>query len=130
MSAFEVQSQSVFGQYSQIALTSADTYFPTFAAKHDQNTPRLPIDAGRLILAPSQALSIGGDFLTTSADGGRGSEVDITGGAFDIVSTDGSGNGAAARRSPAAIPCADSRARTASRNPAASALPPCSAAAR
>jgi hypothetical protein len=85
--AFEVQSQGVFGQYSQIALTSADAYFPTLAAKNNQTAPRLPIDAGRLILAPSQDLSIGGTFLTTPAQDGRGSEVDITGAAFDIVST-------------------------------------------
>ncbi len=84
--AFELQSQSVFGQYSQIALTSADAYFPALAAKAVETTPRLPIDAGRLILAPDQELSVGGTFLTAPAQGGRGSEVDITGSAFDIVS--------------------------------------------
>ncbi len=96
VSAFEVQSQKVFEQYSQIAITSGDSYFPALAAHADETSPRLPIDAGRLILAPTQALSIGGDFLTAPASGGRGSEVDITGAAFDIVSTDTgqSGNGA------------------------------------
>jgi filamentous hemagglutinin family protein len=85
--AFELQTRNVYGQYSEIALTSADQYFPALAAKNGDTTPRLPIDAGRLILAPSQDLSIGGTFLTAPAEGGRGSEVDITGADFDIVST-------------------------------------------
>ncbi len=85
--AFEVQPQSVFLQYSQIALTSADTYFPQLAAHKGETTPRLPIDAGRLILAPLQSLVVNTTFLTTPGAGGRGSEADISGNAFDIVSS-------------------------------------------
>src|SRR6202035_4144147 len=75
--AFEVQPQNVFLQYSQIALTSADSYFPQLAAHKGETTPRLPIDAGRLILAPLQSLVVNTTFLTTPGVGGRGSEADI-----------------------------------------------------
>ncbi|HTT83936.1 MAG TPA: filamentous hemagglutinin family protein [Rhizomicrobium sp.] len=85
--AFEVQSQSVFEQYSDIALTSADTFFAQLAASNDEITPRLPLDAGRLVLAPTEALVADATFLTAPAEGGRGSEADISGADFDIVST-------------------------------------------
>ncbi|HEY2446612.1 MAG TPA: filamentous hemagglutinin family protein [Rhizomicrobium sp.] len=84
--AFEVQPQSSFLQYSDIALTSADAYFPQLAAKAGNVTPRLPIDAARLILAPLQSLVVNTTFLTTPGAGGRGSEADISGSSFDIVS--------------------------------------------
>ena len=84
---FEVQSQSVFLDYSQIALTSADQHFAALAASNNQVSPQLPIDAARLVLSPAQALSMNSTLLTTPGTGGRGAEVDISGGAFDIVST-------------------------------------------
>ena len=85
--SFEVQSQSTFEQYSQIALTSADMFFAQLAAKDAVTTPRLPLDAGRLMLAPTADLVANATFLTTPAPGGRGSEADISGEGFDIVST-------------------------------------------
>ena len=84
---FEVQSQSVFQNYSQIALTSADQHFAALAAGNNQVSPQLPIDAGRLVLSPAQSLAIESTLLTTPGDGGRGAEVDISGNSFDIVST-------------------------------------------
>ncbi len=84
--AFEVQSQRVFEQYSEIALTSADTFFAQLAAKNEQTVPRLPLDAGRLVLAPTEDLLANATFLTAPARGGRGSEADISGADFDIVS--------------------------------------------
>jgi filamentous hemagglutinin family protein len=85
--AFEVQSQSVFEQYSQIALTSADSFFAQLAATNGEVTPRLPIDAGQLVLAPADDLLASATFLTAPAAGGRGSEADISGLNFDIVSS-------------------------------------------
>jgi hypothetical protein len=85
--AFEIQSQRVFEQYSEIALTSANAFFAQLAAKNEQTTPRLPIDAGRLVLAPAEDLVANATFLTAPATGGRGSEADISGSDFDIVST-------------------------------------------
>jgi len=84
---FEVQSQSAFLQYSQIALTSADAHFAALAASNGVVSPQLPIDAARLVLAPSQTLAIDTTLLTTPGPGGRGAEVDISGSSFDIVST-------------------------------------------
>lgn len=90
---FDVQSQSVFRTYSQIALTYGNKTFAADAAKSGVTTPRLPIDSGRLILAPVSSLLINGAFDTTPATGGRGSEVDISGTSLDIVSA-GGGSGA------------------------------------
>jgi filamentous hemagglutinin family protein len=87
---FDVQSQSVFRGYSDIALTYGNKTFTADAAQKGLTTPSLPIDAGRLILAPQTALVLAGTFETTPATGGRGSEVDISGAAIDIV--DASGN--------------------------------------
>jgi len=84
---FEVQGQNTFRQYSQIALTFADAYFAQLAAKNGDVAPRLPIDAGRLILAPTESLAVNTTLVTTPGEGGRGSEVDITGNSFDIVSS-------------------------------------------
>ncbi len=81
------RTQAVFTKYSNIALTSANLKFAQDAAHNGVDTPPLPIDAGRLILAPSDTLAINATLETTPGQGGRGAEVDISGAAFDIVST-------------------------------------------
>jgi len=85
--SFTVQTQSVFDKYSNIALTSANLKFAALAAHNGQVAPQLPIDAGRLVLAPSDTLTIDTTLTTTPGKGGRGAEVDISGSTFDIVST-------------------------------------------
>jgi filamentous hemagglutinin family protein len=97
---FDVQPQSVFLQYSNIVLTSGDQKFAALATHNGVTTPSLPIDAGRLILDPTVAMSLGATFMTAPAAGGRGALVDIAGSprldaagdqfpgsVFDIVST-------------------------------------------
>ena len=84
-SVFDVQSQAVIRSYSDIALTYGNQTFTADAAHSGVTTPRLPIDAGRLILAPETSLVLSGTFDTTPATGGRGSEVDIGGADLDIV---------------------------------------------
>ncbi|HEX3943501.1 MAG TPA: filamentous hemagglutinin N-terminal domain-containing protein, partial [Rhizomicrobium sp.] len=84
--SFTVQSQNVFRKYSNIALTSADLKFAQDAAHDGKLPPRLPVDAGRLVLAPASTIAIDTVLTTTPGTGGRGSEVDISGKAFDIVS--------------------------------------------
>ncbi len=86
---FDVQSQSVFKSYSDIALTYGNQTFTADAASNDVSTPPLPIDAGRLILTPVVSMVLAGTFETTPATGGRGSEVDISGSAIDIVGSPG-----------------------------------------
>ncbi|KZD23820.1 filamentous haemagglutinin family protein [Tardiphaga robiniae] len=83
---FNVQSQAVILQNSRIALTSGDTIARNLAASNGTLTPRLGIDAGRLVLNPLNALSIDVAVSATAAPGGRGSQVDIGGRNFDIVS--------------------------------------------
>ncbi len=85
--SFTVQTQSVFDKYSDIALTSANLKFAALAAHNGQVVPQLPIDAGRLVLAPTDTLTIDTTLTTTPGKGGRGAEVDISGSTFDIVST-------------------------------------------
>ncbi len=91
--SFTVQTQATFDKYSNIALTSANAKFAADAAKNGTATPQLPIDAGRLILAPTDSLTIDSALTTTPGKGGRGAEVDITSSAFDIVGS-GTGTGA------------------------------------
>ncbi|HUO99045.1 MAG TPA: filamentous hemagglutinin family protein [Rhizomicrobium sp.] len=87
--SFDVQSQSVFRNFSDIALTYASTAFSDLAEHNGVAVPRLPVDAGRLILNPVQSLSIDAAIETAPADGGRGAEVDISGNSFDITAQDG-----------------------------------------
>ena len=66
-----VQTESQFTQYS------ASTFFPSFAALQKVATPELPIDAGTLILAPAESLSIAGTFDFSGAAGGAGGFVSL-----------------------------------------------------
>ncbi|HEY1710349.1 MAG TPA: filamentous hemagglutinin family protein [Rhizomicrobium sp.] len=84
---FSVMAHAAIGKYSDIALTSGDAKFAADAAKDGLAPPPLPIDAGRLILDPSQTLTVDTDVLTAPAEGGRGAQADISGLSFDIVST-------------------------------------------
>lgn len=83
---FDLQSQSVFTKYSDIALTYANEKFSAIAAKNGHVPPRLPVDAGRLVLNPAALLVVNAAIETTPGAGGRGAEADISGAAFDIVS--------------------------------------------
>jgi len=83
---FDVQPQSVFLKYSDIALASGNQKFAALAAHNGVITPPLPIDAGRLILDPADTLDLDATFETTPAAGGRGVLVDVAGQKIDIVS--------------------------------------------
>ena len=87
---FDVQSQSVILKESNIALTFGNQTFAADAAHAGGATPRLPIDAGRLVLTPGTSLALDGAFETTPATGGRGAEVDLSGANLDIVASTGS----------------------------------------
>jgi filamentous hemagglutinin family protein len=85
---FQVQSASVWRQYSQYQFTNADTYFAQQASKAGTVTPELPTDAGHLILSATQQLQLGATLNAAPAIGGRGSLVDIAAQAIQVVSTD------------------------------------------
>jgi filamentous hemagglutinin family protein len=88
---FDVQSGAVWQQYSQYTLTSANSFFPSLAASAGDVTPPLPMDAGQLVLAAKQGLTLGATLDTAAAPGGAPAEVDIASQAIQIV---GSGEAA------------------------------------
>ncbi|SIO09655.1 filamentous haemagglutinin family protein [Paraburkholderia phenazinium] len=88
---FDVQSSAVWQQYSQYTLTSANSFFPPLASSAGDVTPPLPMDAGQLVLAAAQGLTLGGTLKTAAAPGGAPAEVDIASQAIQIV---GSGEAA------------------------------------
>ncbi|MBV9992137.1 MAG: filamentous hemagglutinin family protein [Alphaproteobacteria bacterium] len=94
--SFTLQTQQVFNQYSLIALTSANAKFARDAAHDGHDAPPLPVDAGRLVLAPKDTLKIDTVLKADPGKGGRGAEVDISGGAFTIVSGDDGDEGTGA----------------------------------
>jgi filamentous hemagglutinin family protein len=84
--SFTVQTQSVFGKYSRIAMTSGTTRFTDIATSDGNVVPRLPGDAARIVVNPALSLLIDGNFDTDPAESGRGSEVDIAADVIDVVS--------------------------------------------
>ncbi len=48
ISQFMVQPMSAWGHYSQYVTTSANSFFPAYAALNNQAAPNVPNDAGRL----------------------------------------------------------------------------------
>jgi len=92
---FQVSSQDIVRKYSNIQLSYANTIFAALAAKNGNIAPRLPIDAGRLVLNPSETLTIDATLLTAAGPKGRGAEADVSGRSFEIVSAVGDGSGAA-----------------------------------
>ncbi|MGK8205922.1 filamentous hemagglutinin family protein [Burkholderia cenocepacia] len=88
---FDVQSGSVWQQYSQYTLTGANSFFPALAATKGNVTPPLPVDGGQLVLAATKALTLGATLNTAAGDGGAPAEIDIA--SQDIQIT---GNGGAA----------------------------------
>ena len=87
--AFDVQPQSVFRSYSNIAQTFANETFAARAARNGLVAPRLPIDAGRLVLNPAATLAVNTTIESAPGDGGRGAEADISGAAIAVVSDAG-----------------------------------------
>jgi filamentous hemagglutinin family protein len=82
---FDVQSGAVWQQYSQYTLTSANSFFPPLAASVGDVTPPLPMDAGQLVLAAKQGLTLGATLDTAAAPGGAPAEVDIASQAIQII---------------------------------------------
>lgn len=77
LSSFEVASQSAVKSRAQYDGFSANTFLSQSAAANNVAVPRLPKDAGQLVLAATQTMNIQGSVLSTTPKGGLGSEVDI-----------------------------------------------------
>ncbi len=87
--AFRVSAPAVWKQYSQIDVTSGNSFFAGLAAKAGVAAPRLPVDAGRLslaIAATDQALRTAADIRFGTGTGGRGGQVDIASRKIAVVS--------------------------------------------
>jgi filamentous hemagglutinin family protein len=94
---FYVQSAAVWGRYSQYALTSADSFFPAYAATNNLAAPYVPADAGRLAISAINSITLPttpGTVHGTPAAGGYGAQLDIsalnieiTGSSSDAVPT-------------------------------------------
>ncbi len=84
---FTVQTQATFKNASLIATTSADTVFPARAARNGLTSPRIPLDAGRLVIDAITGITADATFQTAAASGGRASATDLAGNNFLIVGT-------------------------------------------
>ena len=85
---FQVQSASVWQQYSQYNFTNADTYFTAQAASNGTVAPSLPADGGHLILSATQQLQLGATLENAPASGGRPGIVDIAAQAIQVTGAD------------------------------------------
>lgn len=92
-----IQSNAVWTRYSEIDISSANSAFTQVAIANGTVTPRLPIDAGHLILAATSRLDINATnlFAVGTATGstgatltGRGGLADVTGSNLLIVASD------------------------------------------
>ena len=82
---FDVQSSTVWQQYSQYTETDASQFFATQAEHAGVVAPPLPQDAGHLILDASRQLELGATLTASTGSGGRGAEVDIAGQSIQIL---------------------------------------------
>jgi len=76
--AFEVDSQSVVQSRAEYDNFYANNNFLQGALATNAAVPRLPVDAGQLVLAATQAMAIQGVFYSKAPAGGRGGLVDIS----------------------------------------------------
>ena len=76
--SFEVAAKSVVLKRAEYDTFSANTFFTTLAADSGKVAPRLPADAGQLVLAVTSTLRLQGLVATQAATGGRGGLIDIS----------------------------------------------------
>ncbi|WP_226015741.1 filamentous haemagglutinin family protein [Novosphingobium sp. FKTRR1] len=93
--SFTVMNQATVLKYSKLQTTSGTTTIETTASNAGKTSPRVPLDAARVVLAPLASLKVDGAFdmtpgkltsttttgttTTTTTKTGRGAEVDILG---------------------------------------------------
>src|SRR5262249_15338583 len=77
-SSFQVAPESVVRQRASYSDYSGNSFLKQGALASGQAVPRLPIDAGQLVLAASSSIAIRGSVNSTTPTGGLGSLVDIS----------------------------------------------------
>ncbi|MES5481638.1 filamentous hemagglutinin family protein [Bradyrhizobium sp. INPA03-11B] len=92
---FQLQSQSVWSQYSRIDITSGTTYFRNQALAAGNAPPPLPIDGGVLVLGATNSLNLAGTnrFAPGTSDlapglVGGGGQVQISGRNILVLASD------------------------------------------
>lgn len=93
--AFEVAPQKVVEARAQYDDYSASKFFTENAAARDVVAPRLPFDAGQLVLTASEQMLLRGAVSAQGATGGRGGLVDIA--ALGEIVVRGSGTASAGK---------------------------------
>lgn len=76
-SGFALRSGADIKKEAEYQQSTASQFFAQQAQLKGTAVPRLPVDAGQLVLAPHNTLALQGDPLKASHDGGRGAIVDI-----------------------------------------------------
>jgi filamentous hemagglutinin family protein len=76
--AFEVAPQSVVLQRAEYDGSQANTFFAGLAVDNNTAIPRLPVDAGQLVVAAGSALKLQGKVAAEGGTGGRGGLIDIS----------------------------------------------------
>ncbi|HTB81769.1 MAG TPA: filamentous hemagglutinin family protein [Opitutaceae bacterium] len=76
--SFEVAPQSVVRTRAEYDDSFANNFLSQSAQAQNLAIPRLPLDAGQLVLAATQAMNIEGSLTAPAPAGGRGSLVDIS----------------------------------------------------
>ena len=94
---FDVQSSSVWRQYSEILQTSGTQFFGTKTAPNSDLPPRLPVDAGHVVFNAT-GIDLDGMFKLAPAEGGRGAQVDLAAEFMRVVSGPGSNNALSAKK--------------------------------
>lgn len=78
---------------AEYLLSSGNEFFTNEAKKQGTAVPRLAVDAGQLVLAASERLSLGSTVKTDVGLNGRGALVDIVSSRINVVSSVGPDNG-------------------------------------
>jgi hypothetical protein len=75
---FEVASQTVVRARAEYDNYYANSFFTQNAQTSGSSVPRLPVDAGQLVMEATQSMVIAGSVTSQTSAGGRGSLVDIS----------------------------------------------------
>jgi filamentous hemagglutinin family protein len=84
----EIQPNGTWTKYSEVDITSGNSYFAALAAANGTATPRLPIDAGQLVVGATRSLNLQASNAFAAAPGGRGGLADITGANLLVLAPD------------------------------------------
>jgi filamentous hemagglutinin len=77
LTSFQIDSQSVVKSRAEYDGYSANSFLSQSAQADNVAVPRLPVDAGQLVLAATQNMTIQGTVSSQVPSGGLGSQVDI-----------------------------------------------------